>query len=235
MGLRTVYGIAAGLFMISTSLILLLHPQAPTPVPAGGRYRVLLGNRAFAGFLALVFVSMFGLYLSWPLTPNYLQNVRSVSISEIGVLGSLNALGVVALNLTIGRLTPWAGFLLAQVLVGASVSAFWLATSMPWFALAYFLAGAFRTARSMVTAHIEGLVRHAELGLAFGLAETTAGLVQIVGAPMAGYLYRLEPVLPFPAALAVIAVSLILTARFAPRRPSPLAEAAAGGIDPRRE
>jgi MFS family permease len=186
-----------------------------------------MANKAFPRLMGLVFFAMFALYLSWPLTPIFLQNVRQVTLGEIGLIGSFNALGVVVLNLTLGALAPWLGFLIAQGLVGISVLLLWSGTGLPWFALGYFLAGGFRTSRLLVTAQVEGLIKRSEMGLAYGVAETVGGSVQIVASPLAGVLYRLAPSLPYPVALALIAASVALTALFAPRRGKPPAAARA--------
>ncbi len=86
--LRTVYGIAAALFVVSTALLLLIRSQPTEPSPAASRYRALLTRGPYLGFLVLVFAVVFAMYLSWPLTPNFLQNVRHVSLGQIGVFGA---------------------------------------------------------------------------------------------------------------------------------------------------
>lgn len=217
LGLRAVYGIAAVLFIFSTACICAIRSQPTEPHEGGSRYRALLGRQRFLGFLGLASAVVFGLYLSWPLTPNFLQDVRHIRLGEIGLFGSLNALGVAVLNLTIGRIAPRLAYLLAQGLVGVSVLLLWRGTGSPWFALGYFLAGGFRTARSMVTALVQTLVQPSEMGLAYGLAETVQSAAMVLAAPLAGVLYRSRPELPFPVALTIIAAVLVLSALFAPR------------------
>jgi MFS family permease len=222
-GLRNLYGLATIPFVISTVIALLLKHQ-PVEVPkTKGRYQDVLSNIALGRFLGLASIALFGMYLSWPLTPNYLQNVRHVAVREIGTLGSINALGLVLLNLSIGRLTTLKGFVISQLVVGASTLFLWLGTGVPLFALGYFLAGGFRTARSLTVAQAEGLVSRANLGLVYGITETVMGLIYIVAPPIAGLLYRVSPALPFPVSLGIIGGSLTLITRFLPRmRPSAL-------------
>jgi hypothetical protein len=70
-----------------------------------------------------------------------------------------------------------------------------LATGVPLLALGYFLAGGMRTARYMVTAHVDTLVRRTEMGLAYGMAETAqAGALAL--APVCQVLYQISPALP---------------------------------------
>ncbi|MEW6568606.1 MAG: MFS transporter [Chloroflexota bacterium] len=217
LGLRAVYGAAAVLFIFSCLAVVAIRPQATEPHDGGSRYRALLTRQRFLGFLGLASAVVFGLYLSWPLTPNFLQNVRQVTLGEIGVFGALNALGAVTLNLTLGRLTPRLAYVLAQALVGLSVLFLWRGTGVPWFALGYFLAGAFRTARSMVTATVQTLVERSEMGLAYGLAETAQGMAVVLAAPLAGLLYHQSPERPFPVALGLIAILLLVSLRLAPQ------------------
>jgi DHA1 family quinolone resistance protein-like MFS transporter len=223
LGLRSVYGLATIPIFISTMIALILKRQPIEVAKKSGRYQDVLSNITLGRFLGLASIVLFGMYLSWPLTPNYLQNVRHVSLREIGTLGSINALGLVLLNLSIGRLAASRGFVISQLLVGASTLLLWLGTDIPLFALGYFLAGGFRITRSLTVAQAEGLVSRANLGLVYGISETVMGLIYIIAPPVAGFLYRLSPALPFPVSLGIIGGSLFLTTRYLPRlRPSAL-------------
>jgi MFS family permease len=216
-GLREVYGVAAALFLPSAILVLLIRSQPTEHHEGDSRYRDLLRRREFLGLLVLAFAVMFGLYLSWPLTPNYLHGVRQVSLGQIGILGSFNALGVVALNLTLGRTNPRLGYMLCQVGIGVSVALLWLAIGVPWLAFGYLLAGGMRRARSMVTAQVDGIVHRAEMGLAYGMAETAQAAALVLAPILAGLLYRVDPALPYPTGLVLIGLMMVVTLRFAPR------------------
>ena len=207
-GLRTVYGCAAAIFIVSTALILFLQGQPVEPHGDGGRYRALLSNAALGRLLLVVFVSVTAMYLSWPLTPVYLQAQRGLTVSQIGVLGSLNALGIVLLNLTLGRASPRLGIIASQALVAASVLLLWRGMGLPLLGLGYLLAGGFRTARGLLSALIERIVLPSQWGLAFGLMETLSGVGLAVAPLMAGLLYDLQPEAPYPASLVLLALSV---------------------------
>lgn len=212
-GLRSIYAVSILMFLISTWIVIRTNHQ---PVQLGHderRFRHLLKNGALNRFLGLVFLAFFGMYLSWPLTPNYLQNVRNVPIRAIGFFGSFNSIGMVLLNLLLGRLAPRVGLLLAQATVMISALFLWLGTGLPWFALGYFLAGGFRASRALVIGYVEGIVHPSQLGVSYGLVETISGLVQVSAPLFAGPLYQTIPALPFPISLSIIGISLILTAR----------------------
>ncbi len=219
-GLRAVYGTSACLFVLSTGLILLIHRQ-PTEVHEGSsRYRALLGRRPFLQFLALVFAVAFAIYLSWPLTPNYLQAVRQVTIGQIGLFGSFNALGATLFGLVLGHLPPRRGYVIVQAITAVSALLLWQGFGLPLLTLGYFLAGGFRTARSLVSAQVQGLVRPAEMGLAYGIAEMVQSGAWIAAPALAGLLYTRDPGLMYPVSLGLLAVTVVLAARFAPRAPS---------------
>jgi MFS family permease len=215
-GLRSVYAVATGVFLVSTTLILMIHPQPVEVAKEGGRYQALLGNRRLGGFLLLVFLINFATYIAWPLTPNYLQGVHSVSVSQIGLLGSFTGLGVVVFNLALGRQQARRGLLIGEALVAGAALALWLGRGLGLFAIGYFLFAGYRTSRSLITAAIHGLVAPAELGLAFGANETVAAASLMVAAPVAGLLFAQSPALPYPVGIGLIALATLLSAVFAP-------------------
>jgi len=214
--LRSVFGLATVIFAISTAVIVFAAPQPVEKREEDLHYRDLFSNTALSRFLPLVFVSIFAMYLSWPLTPNFLQNERQMSVSQIGLFGAFNGVGLVLLNLGLGRLESRRGLILAQVFVAVSIVLIWQGPGAPWFAAGYLLAGAFRTAHSMLLAQAEGLVHRANLGLAYGAVETASGAVIVLAAPIAGALYGIRPTLPFPAGLLLIVLALVLTLKLSP-------------------
>lgn len=221
LGLRSAYGLATVFFLVSTLLFLPIRSQPIEPPGGRRRYRALLSNAALGRFLGLASIALFAMFLSWPLTPNYLQNVRQIPLRLIGTLGSFNALGMVLLNLSVGRINPRQGFIICQLAVGASILFLWLGMGIPWLALGYFLMAGSRTARPLITAQVKDLVSLSELGLTYGLVETVTSLTMICAPPIAGLLYRAAPGLPFPVSLGMIGVSLLLIARFGRRQSSP--------------
>jgi len=214
--LRSVFALATVIFAVSTAVIVFAAPQPVEKREEDLHYRDLFSSTALGRFLPLVFVSIFAMYLSWPLTPNFLQNERQMSVSQIGLFGAFNGMGLVLLNLGLGRLESRRGLILAQVFVAVSILLIWQGIGAPWFAAGYLLAGAFRTAHSILLAQAEGLVHRANLGLAYGAVETVSGAVIVLAAPIAGVLYGIRPALPFPVGLLLIILALVLTPRLSP-------------------
>ncbi len=215
-GMRVVYVIAAGCYVASTLVILMLTSQPvraraniwQRPSGAVMRSGVLLGVIVFAIFLAM--------YIGQPLAPNFLQNIAGWPVARIGLLGSLNALGVTLLAPALGR---WAaggkmrGLLVAQALVWASLGLLLIgARGLPGFVLAaFFLRGGYGACRNLTGAHIAGLVSAENRGVAFGLYETAVASAHMVAPYIAGWLYAIQPAAPIVAGLIFIPAVMLLT------------------------
>ncbi len=222
-GLRAVYFAAAGLFVLSTLLIFFLRAQPRAAHDGRQSFRDLLANPRYLNFLGLAFLVFFALYLPQPLTPNFLQNQRGLSLAQIGQLGSLGSLGNTVFNLALGQLAPRLGFFLAQggvLLFGLLI---WKGGGLPWYGAAYFMLGGYRAARSLASAQVRSFVEAHQMGLAYGIAETLNSLPLFLAPPLAGWLYELRPDLIYPVSLAAIALALLLSLRYLPRPlPDPL-------------
>ena len=216
-GFRTVYGIAAGIFLLSSLVVLLTPAQPrdhhdPTNPPAA-----LLRNRRYIGFLAVFFFVAFAAYVPQPLSPNYLRNEHGLSLSALGQLISIVYLGTTILALVLGQLEARTGFLLGQVGVAAFAVLLWQASGFGWFAVGYFLLGGYRPLRSLGVAQVRGFVHRSQMGLAYGMAETLGSASTLLAPPLAGVLYARDPALMYPTALALIAVGFGLTLAKVPR------------------
>ena len=217
LGLRTVYFISACIFIVSTAIMLFIRSQPreihdPAAPPAN-----LFKNFRFMAFLGIVFVVMFSLYLPQPLASKFLQNIRGLSLGSIGLLGSTASLGNAVLALLLGQFAARSGFLLAQLSVAAFSLLLWKGTGMPWYALGYFLLGGYRACRSLIYAQIRPLVHEAQMGLAYGMAETFSSMAMMLSPLLAGLLYTRDPVIVYPISLGLVGMGLVISAFFIPR------------------
>ena len=210
MGLRAIYFFAFGIFIISGLMILQIKPQAIENNP-GNPTGDLIKNKRFLTFLPFAFLIFFSLFFPHPLTPNFLKNQRVISLQTIGTLGSITSLGTVFLNILFGFIPPQIGLVLGQLFVGLFSVLVWQTTKMPLLAAAFFMYGGARATRSLVLAQVEKLVKRANLGLAFGVTETIAGLAWVAGPPLSGILYSKNPTLIFSTTLLLLIPSLLLT------------------------
>jgi MFS family permease len=216
MGLRQTYYIAAWLFMASTIIIFLIRSQPVETASMGEAGNGWMFNSRYLAYFAIVFLAMFATYLPQPLSPNFLQNQRALSLSQIGRLYSVSSIGVVALNLTLGQLPARAGFILGQVSVGLFAVLLWRGSGLPLYTLGYFMLGGYKTARSLAAAQMRELVHQAKMGLAYGLTETVSSTATMLSPPLAGYLYNQNPIWIYPLAVGLILISILMGSRFLP-------------------
>jgi MFS family permease len=216
-GLRSVYYVAGVLFIISAIFLFLIAPQLrdghdpATPPPS------LLTNQRYLGFLALGFIVMMATYLPQPFTSKFLQEVRGLSLEQIGFLGTIGGAGNTALSVLLGFLDARLGFILGQVGVGMYSLLLWQTNGYGWFATSYFLLGGFRAARSLFMAQIRPLVHESQMGLAYGISETVLGLTAILAPIAAGFLYERDKISIYPVAFVAIIAVVLLSLVFAPR------------------
>ena len=217
--LRAVYGVACVVFVVSALSVLLLTPQPRSEAPAGNwRYAQLFGNRRFLGFLVLIFAALLAMQVGMPFAPNYVVEARGVDVAIVGLLGSANSLGTVTLNLLLGSRLPRRGFLLAQGIMALSLFLLLASSGVAWLFVVFFLRAGWHLARNMAMSQVGRVVNNEELGLAFGLTETTGALTTISGPLIAGVLYARNPALPFQSSLVLVLLTVPLFWAFAPRR-----------------
>ncbi len=217
-GLRWVFATAAVIFVISTAFLVFIKPQPldhhdPEAPPAG-----LFSNTRYLSFMALVFMIVLATHLPQPLTTNFLQNQRGVSLQQIGLLGSVAVLGNAVITFAFGTwFSARRGIVIGQVLSATFALLIWRVTNFPIYALAYFLLGGFRAVRPMLAAQVRGLVHESQMGLAFGMNETVASIALMISPLLAGLLYNQMPDLVYPVSLGAIGLAILLTLIFSPR------------------
>jgi hypothetical protein len=167
--------------------------------------------------MGVIFLSIFAMYISQPLTPNYLSNQAGYDLSQIGLLFSVSSIGVVVLNLILGSMPALRGFILGQAGVAIFTLILWRASGYAWYLLGFFMLGGYKTARGLGMAQVRELVPSAKMGLAYGVSETVAGAAIILAPIIAGLLYTQNPVLMYAIALGLIIISILLSGRFSPK------------------
>jgi MFS family permease len=219
-GLEMNFRIAAVLFVISTMIIFFIRPQPVHATASTGQLagvRALL-DRRYVLYLGLIFFIMFGLYLPQPLTPNFLQNERGIDLVQIGQLLAARGIGVVVLNLVLGQMNARLGLLLAQVCMAAFSLLIWLGGGFPAYLVAYPLMGSYITARGLAIAQGRSLVQATNMGAGYGLLETVMSLAVVLGPPLAGYLYSIQPEWIYAASVGLILAGLVANWAYSPVR-----------------
>lgn len=215
--LRTIFLISAFIFGLSSVLVLFLKPQPRDLHDDQNNVRTLLANTRFLGYIGVVFFMMFAMYLPQPLTPNFLQNERGISLSQMGTIGSLGNFGNVVFNLVLGQFNAGFGLALGQVCVALFALLIWKGTGQPWYMLGYFLMGGYRAARMLSMAQVRLLIHQSQMGLAYGMSETGSAMALILAPLLAGYLYDKSPASIYPLSLLLITIGVIVSLIFAPR------------------
>ena len=219
-GMRMSFLVAAAVFVLSNIFILFIErqpidqhdPEAPPPN--------LMRNRRFVMLMGVLAFAIFSMYLSQPLTPNFLEGVRGLSLSETGIIFTAGALGNSMLAILFSRVNPRRGFLFAQALVILFALFIWKGTSLPVYVLGYFLLGGFRAGRPMVMAQARDLVHDSQMGVTYGVMETIGAVIFILTPPLAGILFERDPMIVYPLSIGLVALSIAFSYFFSPRKVS---------------
>jgi len=217
-GMRMSFWVAAVVFALSTIPMLFLKAQPIDHHDPQAPPQSLLSNRRFVILLGVMAFAIFSMYLAQPLTPNFLDSVRGLSLSENGLIFTVGALGNSLLAIAFSRIEPRRGFLLAQALVTLFALTLWKGTSLPFFALGYFLLGGFRAGRPMVMAQARELVHDSQMGLMYGLMETINAVIFILTPPLAGIVYEHNPIILYPIGIGLTVLSILVSYLFLPKK-----------------
>lgn len=215
--MRTVYYGSAVLFIISTIIVFFISHQPISEKISNLGSTHLWHNQRFLAMLIVIFLVMFAVTLPQPMTANFLQNQRGFSLSRIGQLGSIGALGSVVLMLVFGHQPPGLALIIGQVGLMLFSFLLWQGEGLFWVGLGYFSLGGYRLCRAMTVALVRPVVREQEVGLAFGLVESLNTFAYVVAPILAGYIYDWRPIAVYPIAMIVIALTIVLTIRYVRR------------------
>jgi len=198
-GIRVVLVVAFLLFLLSTILVLRVEQSGPGTMPAAGPRRLVLSDLAPAVPALLIYVGVtFMMLITVPFLPPFLREVRDISLSEIGVLGSMQALGAVLLTPVAGRLGDRLGHAPTMVgQIGVWTSGILLTAYAPAPLLPV---GAALRCRSPLTTLAQAMVGAsappAILGRTFALAGMLSAVLAAAGSFAGGYAYRADPTYP---------------------------------------
>jgi len=219
-GMRMSFLVAAVMFVLSNVFLIFIKrqpidhhdPEAPPPN--------LINNQRFVILMGVLAFAIFSMYLSQPLTPNFLASVRGLSLSETGIIFTTGALGNSLMAILFSRVYPRRGFLVAQALVILFAFFIWRGSSLPVFMLGYFLLGGFRAGRPMVMAQARELVHDSQMGVTYGIMETIGAVIFVLTPPLAGILFEYDPKIVYPLSMGLIAISILVSYLFSPRKVS---------------
>lgn len=213
-GLRSIYWIAFGLFIISSTLAFFLSEKEIYPHDETSLPKKPWQNKTYIFFMMLVFFLIFSAYLPIPLTANYLFNLHHIPLATLGFLGALPSLGFILLAFFTSHLKPEKNLAISILFLIFFCWLIYLGNSIYIFGIAYLFASGYRFLRSMIMAYSHQLVDKRHLGLAFGLIESIAA-VGITLAPLtAGFIYSIDPKWLYPTSSIVLFLGLIVVLFF---------------------
>lgn len=221
-GIPATLRLAAAFFALSTLLIVMLR-RGPEPPRAAQPPRVFAWRevRPVAPVLLIHASIQFVMLITTPFATPFLREARGLSLSEIGVLSSMQAIGGVGLTAVAGRAGDKFGIPVALIgatlLYAAGITGivFGPAVLLP-------LTSIFRARapmNSLGQAMIGSRAPAAMFGRAFAIAGVLSALTSAAGVFAGGYAYRANPGLPLliSAGLAVVVAATVLLVRPAPR------------------
>jgi MFS family permease len=209
--IRTCLWIGAALFFVSLLVVLLVRHVPPVSFDHHDeRPRDLFRNRRF-WVLAIYFAAAWLVAnVGFLLAPNFLQEERSFTEDQIGLLFSVAALGTVLVNLFIGRISrAWSYTLVLMIILLAMLGA-WQFPSLNLAAVSFVGFGAVWSTRTLATSGVANVVNPRNRGLAFGMLDTLNAIALAFAARAAGQLFAIDPGYPFAASIGGLAVMIVL-------------------------
>ena len=219
-GMRMSFFAAAAIFVLANIAMFFLEAQPIDRHDSMAPPPNLLENKQFVTLMAVIAFALFSMYLAQPLTPNFLTGIRGLSLTEVGLLFTAGAVGNSLLAILFSRVKPRRGFIFTQVFVILFALSVWKATTLPVFALGYFLLGGFRVSRPMAMAQAREFVHDSQMGMTYGAMETLGAAIIILTPPIAGVLYERDPMMIYPVAIGLMVISIVVSSLFLPRKVS---------------
>ncbi|TVR71587.1 MAG: MFS transporter [Sphaerobacteraceae bacterium] len=237
--LRTVFFIVVGLYAGCLLLCLLLTEMKPgesstaqtdsgsdtgPAEPVNGSYREVIRQPAIVSISALHALVPLTLSTGTILLPLFLEDVRNVSISQIGLLGAVSAAGGILLGMVAGRFRhlsrPFSGMIITVILTGFGMLLIRVSDVMIVIAIAFFLRGTYNVVWAMLGSALSEVTPERSRGRAYGLAEFGAGIGDTTAPLLAGWLYATREMLPLEVAIiaCVPLIGVMLLASWLARR-----------------
>lgn len=200
-GIRSVFLLSTFFFILSTLVLLPITPETPVERSNERKAVNLLTSKYFFRYV-IFFSSIFLIYSTFqPFISPFLREFRHTSLTAVGLVGSLIALGSATLGPLMGVTSDKRG-MKNVLLAGLAAFAFsllvfiyfknWLAI-----AIAVFFFGSADGFRSLANAAISTTLEDIPPGLSFGILRTVSIGVTFFGPYIGGWLYRADPVWPF--------------------------------------
>lgn len=215
-GFRVVYGLAGALFLGGVVILSFLENTRPAgrsgsdaDAPSTMTYRQVMRLPAVwivFGFHLLVPLLPF---LGIVLLPNFLNEERGLSLSRIGVLGSVGYAAGFGIGLLVSHwkpLTqPFLGMAVCLALIAGSFVIFLFSSVFAIILIGYMMRTAMGPTWSLMAAAVADVTPERMRGRAYGLCELGAGIGDVSAPIVAGQVYGVSPYLTLWVALVTTA------------------------------
>jgi MFS family permease len=212
--LRAIF-VAAALFNVAGFLVFMRMSNREVRVQQGPpvTYAEPFRDRGTRTILFLAFMVVFASILGVTLVPNLLQNVHGVSLSQIGYLGSLAAVGSITLGLLLNNLKIFENSMLSYSLAISSVAIalalFVFGQSLWFFAIAFMLRGGLLATFSVMYSTLSDVTPERIRNRAYVVAEFMAGMGFTLAPFAAGWFFEVRPDLPMIVGMIVLVPIII--------------------------
>ncbi len=222
-GFEAVFVVAAALKFAALGMYSDIR-ERPTPTNVGYQGSLLdVGKNHPVRMVCLfMFSTIFILTMAMILVPNYLQDVHDVSLSAIGWLGSISAIGSIVLGIAINRSPflrkPQVILMVAVGVVGAAMLILLFGNTLWLFGLAFFLRGGYMVAWSLFYALLAEVTPSWLRTRVYVVAEILGESGYSMAPFVAGIMFGVMPGLPLIAGLIAIIplmIALLWLGRYA--------------------
>lgn len=234
-GLRVVFALSGVVYVFSTlAIVPLSNPPSAGRTAGGSRFRRLFANRWFLWQVFAFMLIVFAMNLGVILAPNYLQAVKGVSVEQVGLLGTVAAVGLVGLNYALSRIRPERRSPLAILQLATAAALALLLIAPPLAAgqlplligLAFLLRSAVDGIWTPMSGRLSLWLPPEILSLGFSLRDTGVRVAMTLAPLVAGRLYAADPALPLQVGLGALAVTVLVTLTLPNHLPAPAETAA---------
>lgn len=223
-GLRMVYLVSAVAYFFSMLCLTPLRETASHRPRAVLPIRQLIGNREFMWQIAVVMLITFSIYLGVTLIPLYIENIKGLRLDELGQLGSVSAVGMLALTVWLASRPALQrrGLIITQGTVLAALALFLVAPGgvSSILVAAALLRGGADAIWTPISGRLSAWLPPEALALGFAFRDTAMRISLTTAPVVAGLLYAVDPTWPLIAGMAALCVTIALTLTL-PRAISP--------------
>lgn len=212
-GLRLVYLTSAAVFTLSCIAIWSISSQPAPSRTAGRGARRLMRHRPFVWQILFILLLFFAIDLGQVLLPNFLEDVRGLTVDQIGLLGTLGSAGIVALTLLVSRMSTGrrTSLVLAQLVALVAAVTWLLSGSFYLIGLAFFIHGSNRVARPIMMGRLARTLTPQLMSFGYGFQETAMRFGTALAPWVAGILYAANPSYPLLGGIAALCLTLLLS------------------------